>query len=121
MKYFFSLEILANSEQVDKITQILSVEPNYPQVAWGYKLIVKDNVYINFIDYFLSLLEGKYDELQHIGINKENISFWMIYEYEEQCNMEFTPNDMKKLGDNGITLCISCYNIARGSNNKKLG
>ena len=109
MRYFFSLEISANPEQADKITNILGIEPNYPQVAWGYKLIVKDNAYTNFIDYFLGILEGKYDKLQDIGITREHISIWMIYEYEEQCNMEFTPSDMKKLGDNGITFCISCY------------
>jgi len=109
MRYFFSLEIIANSEQADKITQILGVESNYPQVAWGYKLVVKDNAYTNFIDCFLSILEGKYDKLQEIGITRDQISIWMIYEYEEQCNMEFSPSDMKRLGDNGITFCISCY------------
>ncbi len=109
MKYFFSLKISASLEQVDKITQIIGVKPNYPQVAWGYKLIVKDNAYTNFIDHFLGILEGKYDKLQSIGIAREDISIWMIYEYEDQCNMEFIPSDMKKLGDNGITLCVSCY------------
>ena len=112
MKYFFSLRIEAKSEQASKISDILGVEPNYPQVAWGYKLIVKDNGYTNFIDYFLGILEGKYDRLKDIGITREKISIWMIYGYEEQCNMEFAPSDMKKLGDSGITFCVSCYDLS---------
>jgi hypothetical protein len=109
MRYFFSLKIEAKPEQVDKITHIVGVAPNYPQIAWGYKLIVQDNAYTNFVDCFLDILENKYDKLKRIGIRREDISVWMIYEYEEQCNMEFTPRDMKRLGDNGITFCISCY------------
>lgn len=111
MKYFFSLRITADSEQVDKITHILGVEPNCPQDTWGYKLNIEDDAYVNFIDIFLNILEGKYDKLYAIGIARDNISIWMIYEYEEQCNMEFLPSDMKKLGDNGITFCVSCYDI----------
>lgn len=109
MKYFFSLRIDAKSEQASKINSILGIESNYPQVPWGLKLVVKDDKYCNFIDYFLGILQGKYDKLQDIGIMREDISIWIIYEYKEQCNMEFAPVDMKKLGDSGITLCISCY------------
>lgn len=111
MKYFFSLRIESTSEQAPKITDILGVEPNYPRVTWGYKLIVKDDGYTNFIDCFLGILEGKYDRLQDIGVTREEISIWMIYEYEGQCNMEFSPIDMKKLGDSGITFCVSCYEL----------
>jgi hypothetical protein len=109
MNYFFSLQISTDTEKANKITQILGVESNYPEVAWGYRLIVKDHIYTNFIDAFLDILEGKYDKLKEIGIDKEDISIWMIYEYINQCNMEFSPSDMKKLGDSGITFCISCY------------
>jgi hypothetical protein len=107
MKYIFSLEILADEEQVEKITSILGVNPNYAQVAWGYKLVSES--YLNFIDIFINILDNKYDELSKIGIERELISIWMIYEYKEQCNMEFSPTDMRKLSENGIALCISCY------------
>ena len=46
--------------------------------------------------------------------NTQNISIWCLYEYDEQCNMEFQPNELKRLGDAGITLCISCWR--RGDN-----
>ena len=109
MKYFFSLRIKATPEQSYKITNILGIGPNYPQLGWEHDLVVKDNEYSNFIDYFISILRGKYEKLEDIGITRDKISIWMIYEYEEQCNMEFTPEDLKKLGDNGINLCVSCY------------
>ena len=57
----------------------------------------------------LSLLEGKYERLESIGISREDISIWVLYEYEGQCNMEYDPVSMKKIGENGIVLCISCW------------
>lgn len=30
-------------------------------------------------------------------------------EYDDQCNMEFHPQELKKLSDNEIVLCISCW------------
>ena len=109
MKYFFSLRIEAEQEQVFKINDILGIKSNYPEVSWGYKLKTKNQSYTNFVDSFLKVLDGKYDDLQKIGIKRENISIWMIYEYEEQCNMEFSPKELKKLGENEITFCISCF------------
>ena len=109
MKYFFSLRIDANKDEAEKITSILGVKPNNIQVGWKYEIKTKDNEYVNFVEMFLSLLENKYDSLEQVGITREHISVWMIYAYEEQCNMEFNPVDLKRLGDNGITLCVSCY------------
>lgn len=37
------------------------------------------------------------------------ISIWRYYEYDEQCNFEFSPQELKRMGDNGITFCISCW------------
>jgi hypothetical protein len=42
---------------------------------------------INFIEYFLRMLEGKYEILEQIGITRDCISVWMIYAYNDQCNM----------------------------------
>ena len=48
-------------------------------------------------------------KLESIGISREDISIWVLYEYEGQCNMEYDPVSMKKIGENGIVLCISCW------------
>ena len=50
-----------------------------------------------------------YEKLESIGISREDISIWILYEYEGQCNMEYDPVSMKKMGENGIVLCISCW------------
>ena len=112
MKYIYTLQIDASSEQVAEITQILGVEPNDSSTEWKYKLVEKENdEYINFTEQFTAILVGKYNKLENIGITRDDITIWMIYEYEGQCNMEFSPDEMKKLGDNGISFCISCCDV----------
>lgn len=82
-------------------------------------MIEKDSdPYIDFINEFLDLLEGKYDQLLKIGIARDDITVWMLYEYDGQCNMEFLPEQMKRLGANGITLCVSCWESSEETNDK---
>ncbi|MGE9938237.1 hypothetical protein, partial [Butyricimonas virosa] len=76
---------------------------------WGIEIIQSGENFSEILVYFLSLLEGKYEKLESIGISRENISIWILYEYEGQCNMEYDPESMKKLGESGILLCISCW------------
>ena len=64
---------------------------------------------MNFIETFLSYLNGKERELLELGVRSENISIWMLYEYDGQCNLEFSPSDMKRLGEKEISLCVSCW------------
>jgi hypothetical protein len=110
MKYYYSLRIDCKESDILAVNDILQVECNYPEVGWGYELIQKEeDEYIDFIDEFLDILDAKYSALQEIGIGKNQISVWLIYEYKDQCNLEFAPENLKRLGDNGITLCISCY------------
>jgi hypothetical protein len=72
--------------------------------------IKDDSVLFNTaINYFIDLIEKHEELLAHLGVNGEDITLWYLYEYEEQCNMEFEPNDLKRMGDNNIALCISCW------------
>ena len=82
---------------------------NFPYADWGIEIIQSGENFSEILVYFLSLLEGKYEKLESIGISRENISIWILYEYEGQCNMEYDPESMKKLGESGILLCISCW------------
>jgi len=112
MTYYYSLRIDAPQEQYDELDIILGVKSNFtPSIGWGIELVEKkdepENIY--FIDYFLSILKGKYEALEKIGITRDNISVWKLYEYEGQCNMEFSPEDMYNLGKEGIDFCISCW------------
>jgi hypothetical protein len=111
MKSYYSLRIDVPDEKFEIVDRILGVKSNCPPF-WELQLVQEeDNEYIPFIDYFLSILEGKYDQLEKIGIRRDNISVWFVYYYNSQCNMEFSPKDMYNLGKEGIVFCISCYDI----------
>ncbi len=109
MPYTYTLRIHAPDETHSQISKILGQNPNATH-GWAYQLEEKtEDAPIPFIDTFLDILEGKEAALKECGVGDEDIKIWMIYEYEGQCNMEFAPSDLKKLGEKGISLCISCY------------
>jgi hypothetical protein len=112
----------------NNLTTILGVKPsndfsNFPDTipsSWTYKVIDdKADEYFDFINVFLDLLETKYPDLEKLNIKRNDISIWLLYEYG-QCNMEFDPQRLKRLGDNGITFCISCWDSGKeyGSENE---
>ena len=68
-----------------------------------------EDAYVNCIEYFLDLLEGNYEKLSLVGVERDDISIWLLYEYDQQCNMEFLPHNLKRMGENGIVLCVSCW------------
>lgn len=61
----------------------------------------------------MDILDGKYLALEDIGVTRDMISIWRLYEYDGQCNLEYSPAEMKRLGDNGITLCVSCWDSGK--------
>ena len=114
---FYRLYIRTNSNDIyNKVSEILNITPNAigdkddDETLWCYALDEKDeDEYIDFINIYLDVLEPKFNVLENIGIPREDISIWRIYEYTQQCSMEIGPKEMKRLGNNGITLCIDCY------------
>ena len=111
-KSIYSLRISCSSvAQFDKVSKLLDTALA-KQIENTWCLEVEESEsdeYFDFINRFLDILEGKYEQLECIGISKKDISIWLLYEYEEQCNMEFLPVDLKRLGISGISLCISCW------------
>ena len=108
--YIYRLQILSSkSYSEEQLNNVIGVSSNFPHADWGIEIIQSDENFSGILVYFLSLLEGKYEKLESIGISRENISIWILYEYEGQCNMEYDPESMKKLGESGILLCISCW------------
>lgn len=108
-KLYYSLQLNSEESKYDALTSLLGVKPKDKR-GWIYEVVVeqKDEPF-DFINSFLNVLEGKYEQLDELGVSRENITIWMIYEYNGQCNMEFEPQDLERLGKNGISLCISCY------------
>lgn len=115
MKTYYSLRIAASENHYNKISELLGVIPNNNDNGWMYEVIEgKNDPHFNFIKEFTTIIEGKMKELHSLGIRKEDITVWMIYEYEGQCNMEFHPEDMWSLCKHGISLCVSCYEAGQG-------
>ena len=132
MKVYDKLEIQfdPNVDTFNRLTTILGVQPSeifsdFPNsipTSWTYEVVDdKPDDYFDIINIFLDILEKKYEELEKLNIKRSDILIWMLYEYDQQCNMEFDPVRLKRLGDNGIKLCISCWDsgIECGGENEK--
>lgn len=101
--------IRINTEYQAEVNSILGVQPTNTEFGW--ELWVDADTFVNVepTEYFLSLLESNFSKLENIGIAKNDITIWIFYEYERQCNLEFLPAELNRIGDFGITLCISCW------------
>lgn len=120
MKYYrLHINSKNDFESYSKITEILGVNPTELEIdkfstnlysLWTYIVDEEDEgSYYDFINNFLDIIEPKFKELKKIGIKKKDITFWLNYEYDQQCGMEFHPKEMKRLGKSGIVLCIDCW------------
>ncbi|MDH6311930.1 hypothetical protein M2137_000689 [Parabacteroides sp. PFB2-10] len=111
-KYIYNLQISCSAEeQLDEVSKLLRIEPT-KRIGNIWCLEVEEtesDEYFDFVDYFLSILEGKFALLELIGVAKSDINIWFLYQYEGQCNIEFSANDLKLLGTSGVRLCISCW------------
>ena len=90
--YIYRLQILSSkSYSEEQLNNVIGVSSNFPHADWGIEIIQSD------------------ENFSGILVSREDISIWVLYEYEGQCNMEYDPVSMKKIGENGIVLCISCW------------
>lgn len=108
-------------ESYNKITKILGLKPaqidmecsfGQPYGLWTYEVDTEDE-YFDFINQFLDILEPKFVELKKIGVNKDDILFWLNYEFDQQCSLEFHPQDMMRLAKNDIHLNIDCFPLKK--------
>jgi len=101
----------ALSELLEVIPATVNENEKLAYSVWSHSVENSDEQIsrFDFINNFLDILEPKFPELEKLKIERSDITIWFLYEYDQQCNMEFNPNDMKRLGENGITLCISCW------------
>lgn len=110
MKYYYSIRINCDAQKIGLINEILGLSSNMPGHNWGYEVEEEegDPAFL-FVEKFIDVLAGKYEELETINVYKSDISLWMLYEYDDQCNMEFGPSQLAELGKSELSLCISCW------------
>ena len=121
MKYYnLHIDFEPSWKTYEKVTHILQLEPMPHEKSkfeqsdepglWTYQ--IKENEEegnIDFINLFLNAIEPKFEQLQEIGIDKVNILFWLVYEYQHQCALGFDPQELSRLGESGIPLNIDCH------------
>ena len=114
----------------NQVTAIIGQTPKAYEQSWHEKnkepstwclQIIEDEekgIYNDFINIFMDLLEPNFDRLKKIGIDKENILIWLVYEFENQCALGFSPNDLERIGRNGIAFNIDCHERKKTQHNK---
>lgn len=111
MKFDYMLKIHCPDEAIASVSKVLGIEPTEREYGyWGFELSERDSddpVY--FVDEYLGMLDGKYRLLERIGIARKDISVWVFGEYSGQCAMQFSSAELRRLGENGVDLCIECW------------
>lgn len=118
----YALKIKCIDNNLQKLSNILNWD-DFKKLKWKFKIELDNKIfsievteeendpYFDYINFFLDIIEDKYELLEKIWIKKEYISIWRLYKYDNQCNMEWSAKDLKRLWDNWITLCASCWEI----------
>lgn len=120
MKYYkLLIDTDNNAETYNRVTELLGLQPtecekdkasNDRYSKWMHMVTETETApYFDFINIFLDILEPKFPDLEKIGVSRDKILFWKLYEYDQQCGMEFHPQEMERLGQNGIHLNIDCW------------
>lgn len=112
IKSIYSLRISCSTlEQLYQVSELLNIKPTKLEGhVWHLEVEEGENdEYFDFINYFLDIIEGKLTQLESVEVLKSDISIWFLYQYLDQCNMNFLAKDLKRLGNNGIDLCVSCW------------
>lgn len=109
MNSAYLIRISVNEGDFDKVTSILSVSPTSTKSFWELAIEEGSTKFETAFEYLLDLIEPNFDKLKRLGIEHSNITFWYLYGYVGQCNMEFSPHILSRLGKSDIALCISCW------------
>ena len=113
MKYY-KLVVFTDGtrEAYQKITAMLGVKPVEEDEYDVWTYLVEEHEKspaFDFINEFLDLLEPRLEKLEEVGITRDNVLFWLLYEYEHQCALGFNPQELQRLGASGISLNIDCW------------
>lgn len=100
------LRIENPEHDTDVISSILDVVPTSKDRWWDLDIEELSPQFTYALRYFADILEGKTEELKALGYD---ITVWYLREYKQQCNMEFSFEDLQRLVKCNATLCISCW------------
>lgn len=110
---FYQLRIATEDKNYQVLCDVFGNDKGIStEFGWCLEFTLSDDdPYLNYIEYFITLIESKLTGLKKIGISESEISIWIIAEYNGQFNTEFSPSILKKLSHLGLTLCLSAYEV----------
>jgi len=109
MPSFYRLQINCDNETIQELEKILGKANSSIGNGWNFIIDEGSSSYNTALEHFILLMSENLDVLKSINISMNQVTIWYMYEYEGQCNMEFSPDITASLGRLGIFLCISCW------------
>ncbi|MCB0409184.1 MAG: hypothetical protein KDD29_03135, partial [Flavobacteriales bacterium] len=120
--YNLHIEIKPSWKTYNNITDLLKIthvkykkskfDSDEEPTDWHYQICENESdPPIDFINYFLNILEPNLINLKLLGIEPKDILFWIVYEYKHQCSLGFNSQELERIGKVGIGLNIDCYDI----------
>lgn len=110
------LSIIHEEGMETPIEDILGINEHYILKSnnfWSLKKVREEGEpFVDYLSYFLDLLEDKYEELAKAGIHRRDIQINWTHQYEGSCNLELRPEILERMGKNGIGLNLSCRQAA---------
>lgn len=87
------------------ISSVMPVAPTSVEGNWEYS--IEDGM--GTLNTIIHLWVKNKTSLEQLDLKREDIVLWLFIAYENQCNMEFSPTDLKALSDAELHFCISCW------------
>ena len=109
MNSSYILKIHTDKQNFNLLNDLFEYTTSSKEGVWEYGLEEDSAGFANALCHLIDLLESKQQQLVQHGFDFDEVSIWYLYEYSGQCNMEFEPQDLKRLGNLGVRLCISCW------------
>ena len=71
------------------LTKFLGDSDDDTEIGWSLIIEEDSPAFTVALNLFIDLIGKNLTKLNEIGISVDMITFWYLYEYEQQCNMEF--------------------------------
>lgn len=107
VEFFFRVDI--DESKHKKVSSILELLATRDTPYWELSSTKIQEIEL-FIQNFIDKLESNKESLNDIGLCiQEDVSFWYLNEYDDQCNIDLSHTFLKLLGNAGISLSLSCW------------
>ena len=105
----YVLKISTKSLNAKIVNSAIKQNPTSINPYWELEINEQSAYFTNAINYLIDTIEQSKEDLKQDGIKNEDFSIWVYFVYKEQCNLEFNPSELIRLGKNRISLCVSCW------------